>query len=226
MEEEESLAFNKDELKSLTEAAYEKIKQAIVAGSFSPGSRLSERDLSERMKVSTTTVKRALGRLCVEGLVEISPRRGTFVAESFGASMKENAMIRASLEGLAARFAAEKAEAPDLEALSVQLEIMRLATEEGLPEKMVEANTLFHHLLHETAKNPYIKRLIEVLRLFDMKVRGRALSDPEEARRGLREHTRVFAAVRARDGELADRLMREHILRTLDFVLSGDHPTA
>ena len=95
----ELLHFSDDELKSLSDAAYEKIKAAIVAGELEAGGRIGERELSVRMGVSTTTVKRALHRLALEGLVEILPRKGTYVAEFFSSSMEENTRIRAYLEG-------------------------------------------------------------------------------------------------------------------------------
>ena len=213
------LKFQKEDLISLTEAAYDKIRRAIILKELAPGSRISERVLSANMGVSTTTVKRALDKLSVEGLVEIHPRKGTYVVEFLSASMKENTIIRAYLEGLAARFAAEKAEADDIEKLRRQIDIMRESTEKGTLKKLVESNTRFHSLIHDAGKNPYVRRLIDVIRTFDLNFRGRALSDHAEAERGFQEHNGVFEAICAGDALLAEERMKKHILRTLDFVL-------
>ncbi|MCX7787924.1 MAG: GntR family transcriptional regulator [Spirochaetes bacterium] len=217
-----TLQLSKEEIRSLTETTYEKIKQAILKGVLEPGSRISERELAQEMGVSTTTVKRALGLLAVEGLLDIRARRGTYVAFQPSGNPRETMMIRASLEGLAARFAAEKALYEDIEALEQQLKVMEYRTEKGPVSALVEANTEFHYLVHRIGKNPYIIRLIEILKSFDLNFRRKALSHKEEAQRGLAEHRSVFEAIRAHDGELAEHRMKAHIIRTYDQVTIGN----
>lgn len=216
-EEKPSLQSIEDDFKSLTETVYERLKSAIVKEELGPGTRMSERDLSAQLGVSSTTVKRALQRLQGEGFVEIRPRRGTYVSQSLPA-MEENTVMRAYLEGLAARFAALKASDEDFQEMRLQIETMRERTAEGVQSKIVEANTRFHSLVHLAARNPYIGRLIGVLRNFDRQFRDRAISDHAEAVRGFEEHKAVMEAIVARDGELAEERMKKHILRTLDFV--------
>lgn len=219
----ESLHFDSEDLKSLTDAAYERLRRAIVEGQLAPGSRISERVLADKMGVSTTTVKRALSRLSVEGLVEIRPRRGTYVQDSLSDNMRENTRIRAHLEGLAARFAAEKATDKDLKALRKQLDLMSQATEDRMVEDIVRTNGEFHRLLQKTGGNPYLIRMIDVVKSFDARFRNDShRSDPEESLRGLQEHQGVFRAVELRDPELAEQLMREHILRTLRFFMKDE----
>lgn len=219
MRQENSLQFGADELKSLTDTAYQKLRQAIVDGRIPPGTRFTDRDLAEQMRVSTTTVKRALNRLSLEGLVDIRPRRGTYVSDAFSQRMEENMIIRAYLEGLAARFAAQKANEQDLQALQEQVEVMRRSTQKGQVQEMAAANARFHSLIREAGKNPYVHRMIDVIRSFDSDFRGRSLADLEEARRGLDEHAGVFEAIKARDGDLAEERMKSHIIRTLRSVL-------
>ncbi len=97
-----NLQLLKEEIKSLTEKAYEKIKQAILKGVLEPGKRISERQVAQDMGVSTTTVKRALGLLAVEGLVEIRPRRGTYVAFQPSGNPRETMMIFRSYDQVTA----------------------------------------------------------------------------------------------------------------------------
>lgn len=222
MAKKPSLQLSQEEIQSLTERSYEKIKQAILKGVLEPGSRISERKLAQEMGVSTTTIKRALGLLAVEGLLEIRSRRGTYVAFQPSSNPRETMLIRASLEGLASRFAAEKAKREDIDALEQQLRIMQLRTEKGSLSALVEANTDFHYLVHRIGRNPYIIRLIEILKSFDLNFRRKALSNKEEARRGFSEHQAVFEAIRNHDGELAERRMKEHIQRSYDHVTSGN----
>ena len=209
-----------DQFRSLSETVYSKIREAILARELEPGERLSERMLVDKLGVSSTTVKRALQQLQAEGLVEIQPRKGTYVVESFPA-MEENTVMRASLEGLAARFAASKATDEDLQEMREQIVEMRRRTEKDTQQNISEANARFHYLVHRASYNPYVGRLIDVLRNFDRDLRHQALSDHEEAVRGLKDHISVFEAIEARDGDLAEERMRRHILRTLEFVKTG-----
>ena len=165
----------------------------------------------------------ALPIFSVEGLVEILPRKGTYVADSFSRSMEENTVIRAHLEGLAARFAAEKAGEKDLKALKNQIELMRRATGSGVVDDIVAANGEFHRLIRETGRNPYLGRMIDVVRSFDIRFRNESHRlDQEESKRGFREHLSVFRAIEVRDPGLAEKRMQEHILRTLRFVLTEE----
>ena len=209
--------------KSLTQQVYEQIKELVLSKQLDPGQRVSERLLMKQFKVSSTTVKRALQRLQLEGIVEILPRSGTFVKDSFP-TMEENTIIRAYLEGLAARFAAEKASADDLKVLADQLELMRHWTEQGDLDRIIEANVHFHELIRKTAGNLYVGVLVDVLKNFDRVLRDQALSDSRETVRGLKDHTAVFKALASGDGALAESRMREHILRTLNFVKTGILP--
>jgi DNA-binding GntR family transcriptional regulator len=215
-----SLSAVNNEFRSLSETVYEKIREAILAKELEPGERVSERMLVEKLGVSSTTVKRALQQLQAEGLVEILPRKGTYVVENFPA-MEENTIIRAYLEGLAARFAAAKASEEDLEEMEQQITEMRRRTENDTRQRTSEANTRFHSLVQRASYNPYVGRLIDVLRNFDRDLRRQALSDHGEAVRGLNDHISVFEAIKARDGDLAEERMRRHILRTLEFVKTG-----
>ena len=220
MEKNSSLKLGADELKSLTDSTYEKIKDSILDGTLKPGSRLSDRFLSEEIGVSTTTVKRALNMLSIEGLVEIRPRKGTFVIESYSERMEENTVIRAAMDGVIARLAAEKATGRDLDVMRQQLRKMRQSAENGNRRDRIETNAGFHEKIRDIADNPHIMRLIGMMHNFDTQLRINAQSSREESLRAIEEHSAIFDAIAARDGEKAENLMRAHVLRTLDFVIS------
>jgi DNA-binding GntR family transcriptional regulator len=207
------------DLKPLTDIAYEKIKSFIIIGNFAPGERISERTLSEHMGISTTTIKRALNRLSIEGLVEIRPRKGTYVSRFYLSSIEEIGIIRAALEGIAAKLAAAKATDDEIAVLRRQIGFMEMHTESGDLDKLVEANSGFHRMIREIAKNLYMSQLIKIVHSFDITVRRRALTDPEEAMRGINEHKAIFQAIADRNGGFAERLIKEHILRTSRFVV-------
>lgn len=205
-------------IQSVTGAVYEALKNAIVFGDLKAGQRLSERQLSQRLGVSTTPIKRAFHMLDMEGLIEVRPRSGTFVRNLGVSRLHENTLLRASLESLAARFAAEKATDDDITNLGLVFDEVQEAIASHDTERMVEANTKFHVTIDSIARNPYLIQLIETLRGFDRRLRTKALMDPEEAERGFQEHRLIMDAIANRDPDLAAKRIEQHILRTSNVV--------
>lgn len=213
------LEIQAGDLKPLTDIVYEKLKSSIIVGNFTPGERVSERKLSEHMGISTTTIKRALNRLSIEGLVEIRPRKGTYVSRFYLSGIEEIGMIRAALEGIAAKLAAAKASEDEIEELRCQISLMERHTDSGDLDKLIDANSAFHKMIRNIGRNLYMSQLIKIVHSFDITVRRQALADPEEARRGINEHRAIFQAIADRNGDFAEGLIKEHILRTSRFVV-------
>src|SRR6266571_7047058 len=117
----ESRLFQPHEVRSLRDRAYDDIREAILGGALRPGERIKERDVAAQMGISTTPVKEALRRLEQDGLVVSQPRRGAIVGPLVTTRPEEILAIRAHLEGLAARLAAEKMSGEDKRALAVEL---------------------------------------------------------------------------------------------------------
>jgi DNA-binding GntR family transcriptional regulator len=200
-------------MRSLSEHAYGRIRAAILSGGYAPGRRLRERQLAGELGVSTTPIKEALKRLELEGLIVTAPRRGTFVRYS-PETASEMALIRASLESAAARLAAMKITPAEAALLGDHLATMRLATRAEDHERVVESNAQFHQLICRIAGNAYLLQLLQTLKVYEELNRRRALRSHGEAELGLAEHAAILAALGARDPDLAERLMREHILRS------------
>src|ERR1700754_1350669 len=93
---------------NLTTEVYERLRQAIVAGSIRPNERLIEADLAARLEVSRTPVRESMLRLAGDGLI-IAHRRGWIVREHSAEEIREVYEIRAALEGFAAGLAALRA---------------------------------------------------------------------------------------------------------------------
>ncbi|GGF10363.1 GntR family transcriptional regulator [Aliidongia dinghuensis] len=198
---------------SLADHAYARIRAAILTGVFAPGRRLRERQLAEELAISTTPIKEALKRLEHEGLIVTAPRRGTFVSYSPEKS-SEMALIRAALESVVVRLAAMKITDAEVAMLEAHLATMRLATEAADHEAVVASNAQFHALIDRIADNAYLRQLLETLKVYDELNRRRVLKAAGEAAQGLAEHAAILEALAARDPELAERRMREHILRS------------
>ena len=210
--------FQPHDVRSLRDRAYDDIREAILTGALRPGERIKERDVAAQMGISTTPVKEALRRLEQEGLVVSQPRRGAVVGPLVLTPPDEILKIRAHLEGLAARLAAEKMAAADRQALGAELdELETLYRDSDDREAVAEATNTFHHSIRDGADNVFLTRFLETLAPFDRTIRIRSTLDPDEAGLDATEHRTIVDAILAGDGESAERVMHEHIHRVIAF---------
>jgi DNA-binding GntR family transcriptional regulator len=208
-----------EQVKSLREIVVESLREAIVTGRFKPGDHLKERQLSEIMGVSTTPIKEAFRMLGNEGLVETIPRKGTFVSELADTSIQEVQMLRAAVEGVCARLAAMKLTEKTAVELKNQIDHMELLYSKNEVDKLVEENTKFHMLIKEAAHSPMVAQILENISSFDKAFRKRALKEANEVHEGFSEHKEIYDAIISRNPELAEKVMKQHIIRTLQDVL-------
>ncbi|MGM7720757.1 GntR family transcriptional regulator [Metabacillus sp. Hm71] len=210
-----------EQVKSLRDIVVESLREAIVTGRFQPGEHLKERELSEIMGVSTTPIKEAFRMLGYEGLVETVPRKGTYVSDLAETSIQEVQMLRSAVEGVCAKLAAMKLTEKDEMALKQQIEKMERLLKENKVDQLVEENTKFHRLIKEAAKSPMVSQVSDNISSFDKAFRKRALMEQSELQSGFSEHKKIVEAILSRDPELAEKVMKQHILRTAQDVLNG-----
>lgn len=125
----------------------ERLRTAILDGGIPSGERLVELALAEEWQVSQGTIRAALKTLQHEGLVEVRPRRGTFVASVSEADLREIYTLRNTLEAFAARHAAERITPAGRTALSNILSDMQLAAKAGDRSRMLELDFLLHRTI-------------------------------------------------------------------------------
>jgi DNA-binding GntR family transcriptional regulator len=199
-------------LRNLREHVHDQIRSAILSGELSPGLRLNERELAARLDVSTSPLKEALRQLEGEGLVETSPRRGTFV--TFSASQAEEmTFARAAIESMLARLAAKRGEEAHFDTLAGLIEDMRAAVASADIEALIALNEAFHGAIHEASGCTYLLRLQRAQRMYDQTSRHTVLMDQAVRAKSFAEHEAIKDAVVGRDEEAAERLMKEHILK-------------
>src|SRR5258708_18534023 len=129
---------------SLRDMAYEALKKRIIEVDLQPGERLVERDLADELKVSRIPLREALRRLAAEGLVVLVPHRGALVSPFTPADVRDLFDVRESLEVLAARLAAERADVLGLGRLTRCLDSARIATESGASAQIDAATARLH----------------------------------------------------------------------------------
>lgn len=152
-----------EERKSLREIAYDTIRARIVDLSLAPGSRLVERDLATELEVSRIPLREAMQQLQQDGLVVLVPRQGAIVSPFTVDDVRDLFDVRESLEVLAARLAAERADAASLAALADQLDAARAATAADDKPAIAAANAKFHSMIVEMSANPLLESLLRPL---------------------------------------------------------------
>jgi DNA-binding GntR family transcriptional regulator len=204
---------------SLADQAYVKLREAIVTGLLKPGERLVERQLGLRMGASRTPLREAMIRLVHEGLLTPLPSGGHVVTSIDEREARGLYDIRIALEGYACRLAAERASAEAIDELRsfARLEHKRLDPVDL--RQLEELNNLFHRTLYASAGSQRLFDVIEMHREQALHHRIYDIYKPEEVVRGVRQHDAMIDAVERRDGDLAERLMRQHIAQGAAIVL-------
>jgi DNA-binding GntR family transcriptional regulator len=138
------------------EHAYATVRDGILTGKYHAGSRLTEQDLARAVKVSRTPVREALRRLHAEGLVQFEPNHGAIVS-SFGIEAAEEIFeLRALLEPLSARLAAERATDDAIAAMRALAEqqVAESTQRKGdFISRIGQLNDLFHRAVQAAAQN-------------------------------------------------------------------------
>lgn len=198
----------------LTDQLFEQMSEAIVVGTFAPGTKLSEPRLAAQYGVSRGPLREAIRRLEERRLVTRAPRQGVRVVVPTPRDALELFTIREVLEGLAARHAADNATEAEVDDLRAMLTHHREALSK--PDAMVywqaTANSDFHFMVARVGRNQHLFDLLcgeyyTLFRLYRMQHR----IVPGRAQRALAEHERIVEAIADRDAELAEMLMRRHI---------------
>lgn len=206
-----------DDALPVAERVYRRLRDAIATGELPARGRLSERDLSASLGVSTSPVKAALARLEAEGMVVTQPRRGTWVAFA-PEKLAEMGLVRAALEGVAARLAAGRATEAQLAALAGIVAELKAATAAHDTSVLVEANERFHRLVLAVADNVFLANAVQALRGYYLMTQNRMRTVPLEPLKAQAEHEAILEALAARDGTAAEAAMRAHIARSVDTL--------
>jgi DNA-binding GntR family transcriptional regulator len=189
------------------------LRQMIIRGDLLPSTALSETSLAEEFGVSRTPIREALKQLQTEGLVEVRPRVGTFVAAPSRRDITELFQMRELLEGAAARLMALRGRVPELDLLEENVKEARAAVANGDRDRYATLVHEFHELLIKGTDNVKFEAHYRILMnqlAYDRLVR-KSLSRPGRLLESCAEHDRVLMLILAKDGDSAERVTRDHV---------------
>lgn len=197
--------------------AYQHMRAAIIQGEFAPGTPLFEVHLASQMGMSRTPVREALKVLARDGFVQVVPSRGYIVPHRSMDDLRELFELRESLEGTAARCAAQRA--TDAELGELERLCKRYENEQDW-ELWAQVGTDFHNLLVAAARNGRLASILDSLNGQIVHSRRSALrSDAQRRDAAIREHRAILNAVKARNAADAETLAREHVRLSYEATL-------
>jgi DNA-binding GntR family transcriptional regulator len=212
----------------LSDKAYHELHRMIVDGELGQGERLTERALAERLEISPTPIREALQRLEQEWLIERRGPRTVVVAGANRRHLRELRVLEAALRGVAARLAVENATDQELDQLAaLHAEALRVARSRQSRAlkvtQVLELTRRFHALLDAASHNPVVVKMVATTTAFDFVTRVDRIKrlGNDYPREWVEEHAEIIDALRARDADRAEQLVRSHVLHTGRYLASA-----
>jgi len=199
--------------------AYSLILGAIDGGTYRPGDRLVESELAERFGVSRTPIREALQRLETQSLL-VRDGRSLIVASLDHNQLAELYVVRAELEGLAARLAARHATEEEIRVLRAMVEEDRALLDN--PVAMSRANRRFHKQIHLASHNRFLVQQLDLVHRSMALMATTSLAAEGRSIATIEEHAAIVNAIAAGDGDAAYAALRSHISRAFETRLRQD----
>jgi GntR family transcriptional regulator, rspAB operon transcriptional repressor len=196
---------------SKAERVYETLRRRIRELALPPGAPLRKEEIAAELGVSRAPVSEAIARLAEEGLAEIFPQHGSFVAPIRPEAVRESLFIRTALEIEALRRLAPAADASLIARLEDNLAGQATALDDGDLARFHDLDEALHALLFAAAGTARSLRILDAARAPLDRVRRLALPEPGRPQATLAEHRRLVDAVKSGDAELAGAAMRVHL---------------
>jgi DNA-binding GntR family transcriptional regulator len=209
------------------ERAYEHLKASILSGRFNPGERLAEEHLAKELGISRTPIREALHKLESEGLIKPLASRGFVASQDSQEDVEELFEIRAVLEGYALRVICGRITDTVLAQLEDTVEKAEEALRRHGLDEIFQWNTRFHDTLHDliTDRRRLYHQMV-TMRQYVLRYRKNTLQYPDGGARTVDGHRKILLALRLRDPDLCERVMREHIQQSktdaLQFLFTKD----
>ncbi len=197
---------------TLREQIVSSLRESIIKGELSPGQKLTEPELADRLGISRTPIREAFRQLESEGFLTVIPRRGAVVSKITRKEIDEFYELKSLLEGYAARIAAEKINEKGIEKLrKINEQLIKLA-EEGDIEAFFLKNEEFHRTFISYCGNEKLLEFREHVVQRFMRFRLEALAVPGRLMDSVKQHRTIIRALARKDGRLAEAVVLEHAL--------------
>jgi DNA-binding GntR family transcriptional regulator len=203
----------------LVEQVHAAIVSEIAAGKLQPGERIIQEQIAQELGVSRQPVQQALLLLRKQGVLRDAPGRGLIVAPIDPDQVRNMYDLRAVLEGLAFRRAAERNAERARRQGPALIQSGRKAVAAGSVAAMIAADLKFHDFIYTLSGNPLIAPTMEAQWTYTQRVMGEVLMRDELPRDIWDQHQALLEAVMAGDGASAETLARQHITQAATVMI-------
>ncbi|NLO99437.1 MAG: GntR family transcriptional regulator [Clostridiaceae bacterium] len=209
-----------DSYQPLRDVIFETLRKAIVSGDIKPGERLMEVSLANQMGVSRTPVREAIRRLEAEGLVTMTPRKGTHVSELSVKDIMDVLEVRTVLDKLATELAAKRMQPAQLKALETVHKQYIACVEKENMEGAIKKDVEFHDMIYAASGNPRLVAVAGSLREHIYRFRVIYMSGSSLiAENVLNEHEEILAALKDAQNNVASDLAEKHIRNQMETII-------
>jgi DNA-binding GntR family transcriptional regulator len=204
----------------LSAAVTARLRDMIVEGILSPGTRLNERMLCEQLNVSRTPLREAFKTLAGEGLIALQPNRGAVVAQMSVSEIEQTFEVMGALEGLSGELACARAtEAEVAEIKALHFEMLAAHTRRDLPA-YYKLNHEIHDQINAMARNPVLTETYQRINARIQSLRFRSNFKQEKWDAAVKEHAVMLEALEKRDGQGLRNILQQHLRNKRDAVIA------
>lgn len=211
---------------SLSQRVYQTLRQAILSVAYRPGEILRKPEICEALGVSRSPVSDAVARLATEGLVDVVPQAGTFVARFSMAEIREGAFLREAIELHAVETVARTVTEDQLQLLRRNLTVQSALVADGDTPGFYQADAAMHELILSFTGFRRLAQVAETAWLHVNRARQMILPVPGRVAQTLDEHRAILVTLEARNVSAAREATRHHLGQLIRHLepLERDRP--
>lgn len=203
---------------SLAQRVYQSLKEAILDLAYRPGEILRKGEICDHLGVSRSPVSEAMARLAAEGLVDVVPQAGSFVARLSMEEVREGAFLREALELAAVEQVARTITEEQLVQLRRNLRLQEAHAADGDSRGFHEADAAMHETILSFTGHRRLAGLSQTAWVHVNRARRLVLPHPGRIGQTIEEHRAILSALEAHDPEAARAAVRHHLRQLLTFI--------
>ena len=203
---------------SLADQVFERLEADILGGKYQRGEMITELQLCTELGVSRTPIHEALRRLEQEHLVE-DTARGIMVLGIVKKDFEDMCAIRLRIEGLAVQGFIDNMTQESLRLLREAVESQKACLGKSDADRIKSLDTRFHEIIYQNCGSMILADTLSPLHKKVQKFRRISIEQGSRAEISVKEHWDIYNAIAARNGELAEKLMNEHVGNALQVIM-------
>ena len=205
--------------KTIRRKTYEYLREKLLNGEIPPSQHLIEAKIAKELGTSRTPVREALHSLELEGLIESIPRVGYVVKSISEQEVEEICEMRMAIEGVAARWAIEKAYKKLVEELEKNISIAEEKVSKGDVRSFVDMDARFHEIISKFSGSKRLLELAQTLRRHMLRYRIQSIYSVDNVLSAIEGHKGIARAIRKRDLEEVNQAIRHHMEQSKSDIL-------